>query len=393
MSDRRNSSRADPPSDGIEGATALPLAYRRLVAKIGSNILGGREGLDLEVMAALVAQLANLRKAGAEVILVTSGAVLAGRRILGDPKERRDLPFRQVLAAVGQSRLMYVYDLLFSWHGVTIAQALLTKRDLSDRQGYLNTRNTLLGLLDLDVITIVNENDVVATEELEGSAFGDNDTLSALVANLVDADLLVLLTDTEGLYTADPHLDANARLIPRVDRIDASIEALAGQAGEGGGTGGMATKVQAARLATSAGATVVIASGREQQVLPRLARGEVIGTLFPAAGTRLESRKRWMLAGLSARGRLVVDGGAAVALQREHRSLLPAGVLSIEGDFQRGDAVTLVGPDGAALGYGIANYGATDMAVIRGRRSDRINALLGYDHGAEVVHRNNFVGI
>lgn len=375
------------------GNVARPLTYHRLVAKIGSNIIGGREGLDLEVMAALVAQLANLRKAGAEVILVTSGAVLAGRRILGDPKERRDLPFRQVLAAVGQSRLMYVYDLLFSWHGVTIAQALLTKRDLSDRQGYLNTRNTLLGLLDLGVVTIVNENDVVATEELEGSAFGDNDTLSALVANLVDADLLVLLTDTEGLYTADPHLDANARLIPRVDRIDAGIEGLAGEAGEGGGTGGMATKVQAARLATSAGATVVIASGREQQVLLRLARGEAIGTLFPPSGTRLESRKRWMLAGLSARGRLIVDGGAAVALQREHRSLLPAGVLSIEGDFQRGDAVTLVGPDGAALGYGIANYSASDIAVIRGRRSDRINALLGYDHGAEVVHRNNFVGV
>jgi glutamate 5-kinase len=369
------------------------LAHRRIVAKVGSNLLSGKSGLDLEVMAGLVAQMAELKEAGAELILVTSGAVLAGRRILGDPKERRDVPFRQMMAAVGQSRLMYVYDLLFSWHGITIAQALLAKRDLSDRLGYLNTRNTLLGLLDLGVVTIVNENDVVATEELEGGTFGDNDTLSALVANLVDADLLVLLSDIDGLYTADPHRDRDAKLIPIVERIDTNIEAFAGDAAQRNGTGGMATKVQAARLATSAGTTVAIASGREPLVLSRLTQGESVGTLFQPTGSRLESRKRWMLAGLSARGHLILDEGAAAALRRQNRSLLPAGVQTIEGEFQRGDTVTLMGPDRVALGYGIANYGAAELSVIRGQRSDRIGALLGYDHGSEVVHRNNFVGV
>jgi glutamate 5-kinase len=280
----RSSTRIDNAKRGRAQSSdtdPLKLAYRRVVVKVGSNMLGGRAGLDLEVMAGLVSQVADLNKAGGEVVVVTSGAVLSGRRILGDPKEQRNVPFRQILAAVGQSRLMYVYDLLFSWHGITIAQALLTKRDLSDRQGYLNTRNTLLGLLDLGVVTIVNENDVVATEELEGGTFGDNDTLSALVANLVDADLLILLTDTHGLYTADPHRDPSARLIPVVERIDATIEALAGDATGDGGTGN-GHQGQAARLATSA-TTVAIASGREPQYCRALCK----------AGRRYSLSAKW----------------------------------------------------------------------------------------------------
>lgn len=386
-----------PPVSSLSRASdhvqmrAAPIA-RRIVVKVGTNTLTSPDGaLDLEVLATLISQMARLHQAGCELLVVTSGAIAAGRHIVNLPRESKEVHLRQVLAAIGQSRLMYAYDLLFSWHRITIAQALLSKRDLSDRQGYLNTRNTLLRLIELRVVPIINENDVVAIEEIEGSTFGDNDHLSALVANLVDADLLVLLTDTAGLYTADPKRDPNARLIERVDRIDASIEQLAGDTSDPAGTGGMASKVQAARLATSSGVNVVIAHGREPQVLLRLLQGEKLGTFFPATTSKLESRKRWMLAGLSSRGRLVVDAGAAAALQRQGRSLLAAGVQRAEGDFQRGDIVALLGPNGALLGYGIVNYSAADIERIKGQRSDRIPEVLGYDHGAEVVHRNNLV--
>ena len=233
------------------------------------------------------------------------------------------MPFRQVLAAVGQIDLMQAYQELFSRHGITVGQTLLTRGDLADRQGYLNARNTLLAMLELRVVPIVNENDVVAVDEIEGAKIGDNDNLSALVANLVDADLLVLLTDTGGLYTADPRRDSAAELIPRVERIDARIEALAGGAFEGPGVGGMATKLQAARLATGGGTDMVIAAGKEPDVLVRLASGEAIGTPVPGHVSRMESRKRWMLAGLSVKGSIVVDSGAAKVLREDRRSLLP----------------------------------------------------------------------
>ncbi len=256
---------------------------------------------------------------------MTSGAIAAGRYRLGPRKERKDMPFRQVLAAVGQSDLMQAYQELFSRHGITVAQTLLTRRDLADRQGYLNARNTLLAMLELRVVPVVNENDVVAVDEIEGAKIGDNDNLSALVANLVDADLLVLLTDTGGLYTADPRRDPSAELIPRVETIDAKTEALAGGSLEGPGVGGMATKLQAARLAMGGGADMVIAAGNEPDVLVRLASGEAIGTLFPASVDRMESRKRWMLAGLSVKGSIVVDSGAAKVLREDRRSLLAGG--------------------------------------------------------------------
>ena len=369
------------------------LRYRRIVAKVGTNLLtAGSDRLDLDTMSSLVAQVARLHADGAEVILVTSGAIAAGRQRLGHVHGRRDIPIRQVLAAVGQSHLMQSYDQLFAARGIVIAQTLLTKRDLSDRVGYLNARNTLLALLELRAVPIVNENDVVAVEEIEGAKIGDNDNLSALVANLVDADLLALLTDTGGLYTADPRLDPSAKLIARVERIDDEVERLAGPSGPGErGTGGMATKVQAARLATSGGTPVVIVNGDEPDVLVRLARGEELGTLFPAQVDRMESRKRWMLSRLAVRGRIVVDAGAARALRRDKKSLLPAGVREVDGTFERGEAVDICGPDGERIACGIANYGRDEIEAIRGLRSERIAEALGYEYGAEVVHRNNLV--
>jgi glutamate 5-kinase len=365
--------------------------YHRIVAKLGTNVLtAGTDRLDTDVMASLVGQVARLRKAAAEVLVVTSGAIAAGRHRLGVSRDRKEMPFRQMLAAVGQSDLMQAYQELFGHHGITVAQTLLTRRDLADRQGYLNARNTLLGLLQVGVVPVINENDVVAVDEIEGAKIGDNDNLSALVANLVDADLLVLLTDQPGLYTADPRRDANATLVPRVERIDARIERLAGDT-RGRGVGGMATKLQAAKLALAGGADVVIADGREPDVLLRLVRGEALGTFFPSGVDRMESRKRWMVAGLSLKGSIAVDPGASKALCEQRRSLLPAGVRDVTGSFKRGDAVAITGGDGRRIACGIANYGAEEITRIRGLRSDRIEATLGHHYGGEVVHRDNLV--
>jgi glutamate 5-kinase len=365
--------------------------YRRIVAKVGTNVLtAGTDRLNLEVMAALVGQVARLHGEGAALLVVTSGAIAAGRRRLGVSRDRRGMPFRQMLAAVGQGDLMQAYQELFAWHEVTVAQTLLTRRDLDDRQGYLNARNTLLGLLELGVVPIINENDVVAVEEIEGASIGDNDNLSALVANLVNADLLVLLTDQAGLFTADPRRDHSARLIPRVERIDAEIERLAGDT-VGRGVGGMVTKLQAARLALAGGTDVVIADGREREVLVRLARGEELGTIFPSPVDRMESRKRWMVAGLSLKGSIIVDDGASRALRDQGRSLLAAGVRDVEGEFERGDAVAITAGDGQRIACGIANYAAQEILRIRGVRSDRIESVLGHHYGGEVVHRDNLV--
>ncbi|MDR9459456.1 MAG: glutamate 5-kinase [Dehalococcoidia bacterium] len=368
--------------------------YRRIVAKFGTNLLtAGTEHLDLEVMATLVGQVVRLHQQGLEVIIVSSGAVAAGRQQLRLAKDRKDIPSRQVMAAVGQNALMHSYEQLFDWHGITVAQALLTKANLSDRLGYLNARNTLLALLELGVVPIINENDVVAVDELEGAAFGDNDNLSGMVSNLVDADLLVVLCDVAGLCTTDPATDRSAQLITRVDCIDERIEHLAGGT-RGRGVGGMATKVQAARLATASGATVIIADGKEQDLLSRLVKGESIGTLFPPTASKMESRKRWMLTGLAIKGSLVIDDGAVVALKEQNKSLLPAGIKTVNGDFLRGDAVDIIiekGKKGEKIARGISNYSSRELAMIKGARSDRIESLLGYGYGDEVVHRNNLV--
>lgn len=363
-----------------------------MVVKAGTTLLTrGSDRLNLQVMSTLVEQIAQLRREGVEIILVTSGAVAAGRHVLGVPREGRGVPFRQVLAAAGQGRLMHAYEQLFDWHQTPVAQALLSRKDLTERQGYLNVRNTLTQLMDLGVVPIVNENDVVAVEELAGEFFGDNDNLSAMVANLVDADLLVILGQTEGLYTADPHLDPDATLIPLVERVDETVEAAASGSWQGRGQGGMTTKLEAARLATASGVDMAIASGLATDAIIRLTRGERIGTFFPAAASKMESRKRWMLSGLSTRGRIVVDDGAARVLRSRNVSLLPAGVTRVDGAFFRGDIVAVLDVDMNEIAAGIANYGSEDVERIKGRQSGEVEGLLGHQYGEEVVHRSNMV--
>jgi glutamate 5-kinase len=368
------------------------LKYKRIVAKFGTSLLtGGTDHLDLTIMSGLVKQLAALHQQGAEISIVTSGAVASGRQKLGLPKKVRGIPYKQVLSSVGQSHLMYTYENLFNRFGINIAQALLTRAVLTDRAGYLNARNTLLALIELGVISIINENDVVATEEIKGARFGDNDNLSAMVANLIDADLLIILSDIDGLYTADPGTDPNATLIPVVKKIDERIFSLAGGSRCGLGTGGMFTKLQAGRMATACGISVIIARGNEPDIIVRLASGEQIGTLFLPAETRLESRERWMVAGLSIKGKLIIDDGAASALRRKNSSLLAAGIVMTEGNFERGDLVDIFDSHDRRLGSGITNYGVEDTDKIKGVHSRRISSLLGYDFGSEVVHKNNLV--
>jgi glutamate 5-kinase len=362
------------------------------VAKFGTSLItGGTTHLDRAVMAGLVEQIARLHQQGGELLVVSSGAIAAGREKLGLTRRIRGIPFRQVMASAGQSRLMNIYEQLFGEHGIHVAQALLTKADLSDRAGYLNTRNTLLALLELGVVPIVNENDVVAVDEIQEASFGDNDNLSAMVANLIDADLLLLLGDIGGLYTADPLHHAEARLIPQVDRVNREIEKLASGTANESATGGMITKIQAARLATTSGVTMVIADGREPDVIVRLATGETIGTCFLPTTSKLESRERWMLSGLSTRGKLVVDTGAANALRKQNRSLLAAGIEKTEGRFRRGDIVEIHDPEGVRIGCGITNYDSADVDSLKGAHSGKIAELLGHDYGSEIVHRNNLV--
>jgi len=342
-------------------------------------------------MSSLVEQIARLHHQGKEIIIVSSGAIASGRQKLKKVPERKNIPFKQVLASVGQSHLMSTYEQLFSKYDITVAQALLTKGDLSDRNGYLNARNTLLALIELGIICIVNENDVVAIDEIAELKFGDNDNLSAMVANLVDADLLALLTCIGGLYTADPCYNPQAQLIRRVDNIDEGIERMAGDTVSCQGIGGMTAKIEAARLATCSGVNVVIADGREPDILARISQGENTGTFFPAQANKMESKKRWMLSGLASKGKVMVDKGAVSALKEHNKSLLPAGIIKAEGKFQRGDIIGILDEKGKRIGYGISNYSSSDLAIIGGKHSDKILGLLGYDYGDEVIHRNNMV--
>ena len=378
-----------------ERATLNKLPYRRIVIKAGTSVLTSgpdHQALDLTVMADLARQISQLREQSAEVLLVTSGAIAAGQEALGPKQDRldRDILSRQVLAATGQSRLMHSYQELFEGHGIQVAQVLLTIKDLSDRPSYLNIRNTLRGLLELGVLPILNENDVVAVDEI-GEVFGDNDRLSALIANLVDADLLVILTDTDGLYTADPNVDPEARRIPWVDQVDEAIEALAGKDRNPWSRGGMPTKVEAARLVTTSGITMVMCNGLSTEAVLCAARGEEIGTVFRPAEGKLEARKRWMLGAVSQQCEVIVDAGAIVAILKNNRSLLPAGIKDVNGEFHRGDIVYIADLEGRRVACGIANYGSPDIRRILGFRSDQIRATLGYDYGQEVVHRNNLV--
>ncbi len=384
---------------GAASDSCKEVPYHRIVVKVGTAVLTDTQnggGLNMPVMVDLVRQISYLRtQLNAEVIFVTSGAIAAGRQELRQAymqMAERDIPSRQALAAIGQGRLIHAYQQMFEIYGVHVAQALLTINDLAERQPYLNVRNTLSALLDIGVVPILNENDVVAVDEI-GEVFGDNDRLSALVANLVDADLLVILTDIDGLYTADPHRNPDATLVPVVDRVDERIQAMVGAHRNPWARGGMPTKIEAARLVTATGIAMVLCSGRADDAIIRAARAEPVGTLFRPAGEKLEARKRWMLNRVkdSKWGEIEIDGGAADALLNRHVSLLPAGVRGVRGDFHRGDIVYIVDEPGRHLACGIANYDAQDIARIRGFQSDGIVAILGYHYGQEIVHRNNLV--
>ena len=364
---------------------------RRIVVKFGTSTLtAGTPRISLARLFDLVRQIAGLQSADHQVILVTSGAVAAGREVLDYPELPRFIPAKQMLSAVGQPHLMSLYDQFLRMFNITMAQVLLTREDLADRSRYLNARNTLGALLDQHIIPIINENDTVATDEFR---FGDNDTLSAMVATLIEADLLILLTDQDGLYTGDPRRDPSARLVPVVDtpEIPDEIWESAGGSLSGLGTGGMLTKLRAADLARRGGTTVAIARGSDTDILLHVAAGENPGTRFMPLLSALESRKRYLLSGLRASSSSIrVDEGAARALRRAG-SLLPVGITHIEGEFERGDTVRVLSPSGKEIALGIVNYTSKDAAVCAGHKSAKIEALLGFTFGDEVIHRNNLL--
>lgn len=365
----------------------LPKA-RRWVVKIGSALLtdNGR-GLDIEAIAGWVEQLAKLQQQGVELVLVSSGAVAAGMTRLGWADRPDAIHELQAAAAVGQTGLVQAYEQQFQKYGLATAQILLDHDDLSNRQRYLNARSTLRALTRLGVIPIVNENDTVVTDEIR---FGDNDTLGALVANLVEAEVLVILTDQDGMYTADPRSNPNAQLISEASANDDSLNAKAGDGGKLG-RGGMITKVRAARLAARSGAHTVIVGGKIDRVISRLATGESLGTLLTANQRPQAARKRWLAGHLQVRGQLVLDDGAVKVLKQSGRSLLPVGVRSVSGDFNRGDMVSCVSVAGEEVARGLVNYSVQESGRIIGCSSEEIEARLGYLDDLEIIHRDNLV--
>jgi glutamate 5-kinase len=339
-------------------------------------------------MVELARQCAILHQEGGEIILCSSGAIASGRERLSFPELAPTLANKQMLAAVGQSRLMQMWEHFFDIYGLHVGQMLLTRADVEDRRRFLNARDTLNTLLAHRIVPVINENDAVVTEEIK---VGDNDNLSALITILARANLLLLLTDQPGLFTADPRTNPEATLIPEVRQIDETLRRLAGGSISGLGVGGMVTKLQAADLARRAGADVVIASGQAPNVISRAAGGEAVGTRFPALENPLESRKRWILAGPRPAGSILVDEGAAVALTRHGRSLLPAGIVAVKGVFARGDTVHILDPTHVELARGISRYDSADLLRILGCHSDEIAGRLGYAYGPVVVHRNDLI--
>jgi glutamate 5-kinase len=361
---------------------------KRLVVKIGSALLtrDGR-GLNIDAIEDWVRQLAELRARGIEIVLVTSGAVAAGMQRMGRTERPHALHELQAMAAVGQMSLVQAYETAFQQHGRHTAQVLLTHEDLADRNRYLNARSTLRTLLDFGVVPVINENDTVATEEIR---FSDNDALAALVTNLVEADLLLILTDQQGLYETDPRANANAKLVKEGKAGDPALLAMAGGSGSLG-RGGMRTKLLAAERAAHSSASTVIASGREPNAIARVLAGDPIGTLLVSSQERLTARKQWLAGPTRATGRLTLDEGAARVIRQAGKSLLPVGVKQVEGDFERGDIVACVDPQGREIARGLVNYNSADTARIIGQPSDKIEAVLGYVDEPELIHRDNLV--
>jgi len=362
---------------------------QRWVIKIGSALLtNDGQGLALEAIDSWVEQMARLQQQGREVLLVSSGAVAEGMTRLGWSRRPHALHELQAAAAVGQMGLVQAYESRFQQYGLRTAQVLLTHDDLANRQRYLNARSTLRTLLQLGVIPVVNENDTVTTEEIR---FGDNDTLAALVANLIEADLLIFLTDQQGMLDSDPRSNPDARLIPEAQAGDPRLETMAAGSGGALGRGGMLTKVRAAARAARSGAMTLIASGRQENILARIAADEAVGTRLLPACEPFAARKQWLAGQLQIRGRLLLDAGAVQVLRTAGRSLLPVGVTAVEGTFERGDLVVCVGPDGGEVARGLVNYKAAESRRIIGQPSSRIEALLGYVDEPELIHRDNLV--
>jgi glutamate 5-kinase len=362
---------------------------RRIVVKVGSSLVTDEgRGLDTEAIGQWCAQLAQLSQQGRELIMVSSGAIAEGMKRLGWTSRPSALHELQAAAAVGQMGLVQVYESKLRSLGVGSAQVLLTHADLADRERYLNARSTLLTLLQLGVVPVINENDTVVTDEIK---FGDNDTLGALVANLVEADLLIILTDQKGLYTADPRKDPQARLVDQARAGDPGLEAMAGGAGSSIGKGGMITKILAAKRAAGSGASTVIAWGREPQALLRLCTGQPLGTLLVAQTAKNQARKQWMADHLQMRGAVVIDAGAAAKLREEGKSLLPIGMTAVEGDFARGDVIAIRDEAGQEIARGLANYASPEARLILRKSSSEFERLLGYTGEPEMVHRTNLV--
>jgi glutamate 5-kinase len=360
----------------------------RIVVKVGTKIICGSTGhLDLQRMERLVQDLASLWEEGREVILVSSGSIGAGVGRLGLlPNKPRTIPEKQAAAAVGQGILMQHYETYFTPQGIIVAQVLLTREDMTSRERYLNARHTLQSLLGFRAIPIVNENDTVAVEEIR---FGDNDTLAALVACLVDADLLILLTDLDGYYTDDPQKNMDAELIPEIHKITPEIEAGAGGRGSALATGGMETKLMAAKITMQAGIPLVIASGMRKGILQTVLEGESVGTLFVPQDDRMQARKFWIAFGSPVQGKVFIDDGAADALLKKGKSLLPSGVVRVEGTFTAGNVVGIIGMSGQEIARGISNYPIEELQLIKGHNSREIQKILGYHDYDEVVHRDN----
>ncbi|MDO4248695.1 MAG: glutamate 5-kinase [Neisseria sp.] len=364
------------------------LAQARLVVvKVGSSLVTAEgKGIDQAALDEWAAQIVALKRKGVDVVFVSSGAIAEGIKRLGWPKRPKALNELQAAAAVGQMGIAQAYETAFRPHQVNTAQILLTHEDLSNRTRYLNARSTLLTLLEKGIVPIINENDTVTTDEIK---LGDNDTLGALVTNLVDADALIILTDQRGLYDSDPRKNPDARFIERISAADSRLEQMAGGAGSNVGTGGMYTKVLAAKRAALSGAATVVVSGREPDALVRLLSGEKLGTLFTSEHSRVAARKQWLYGHIQVAGVLVVDAGAAEALTGQHKSLLPVGCIRVDGHFYRGELVSVRNPEGREIARGLVNYGSEEVARILKTPSSAIAAKLGYIHEEELIHRDN----
>ena len=369
--------------------TAILKNVKRIVIKIGSRVLTCEDsGLDDVIITAIADQVARLRQEGREVIIVSSGAIAAGVKELGLEERPRTIPQKQATAAVGQSRLMHSYENAFAGHNFKVGQLLLTRDDLANRRRFLNARATIDTLLGYGVIPIINENDTVVVDEIK---FGDNDNLSALVTNLSDAHLLIILTDIDGFFSADPRFTPDARLIHLVSSVTREVERAAGGTVSSVGTGGMATKVAAAKKAGQSGVPTFMLNGKHPELIARALAGEEVGTLFLPARKSLTSRKHWIAHTIRPAGRIVVDTGAKTALSGQGRSLLPSGIIRVEGAFDRGACVRVCGPDGVEFARGIVDYSHVEIQAIYGHRSGDIEEILGYRYCDEIIHRDNLV--